>query len=394
MFGVHIRIVCFSLVFAFLCATAPAESAVTEVVGYVFTRDLALQPGQIDGSRLTRVNYAFANISDGKLVTGYARDAENFATLTALRKQNPRLKILVSAGGWLWSTNFSAISLTPASRKLFIDSAMTFLLQYDLDGLDIDWEYPGMEGAGHPFRPEDKQNFTALLKELRERFDLESAKTGRRLFLTIAAGASEEYLAHTEMKKVQKYLDSVNLMTYDFVNPASDPATGHNAPLYTNRAAPRQVSDDDMVKAFLKAGVPAAKLYLGIPFYGRVWNEVADVNHGLFQPGKPATESWATYQVVSTKMLDKELANQGFERFWDEKAGVPWLYNAKERVFVTYEDPESISGKCSYILKHKLGGVMFWEYASDPSGTLLGAVDAALHGNPGATKATETNHGR
>ena len=368
-----------------------AKSTSTEVVGYVFPKDAALQPGQIDPTRLTRINYAFANISNGRLVAGFAKDPENFATLTALRKQNPRLKVLVSAGGWLGSTNFSDMALTPQSRKTFIDSAMDFLDRYDLDGLDVDWEYPGMEGTGHPFRPEDNQNFTALLRELRARFNLKTAKTRRRLYLTIAAGASAEYLQHTEMNKVQSYVDSVNLMTYDFANPASDPATGHNAPLYTNPDAPNQVSANDAVRAFRNAGVPAAKIYLGIPFYGRVWAEVADRNHGLFQPGKPAAEGWATYQVVATTMLDE---GHGFARYWDAKASVPWLFNAKKHIFVTYEDRESITAKCNFARAHKLGGVMFWEYANDPSGTLLGAIHKALLTDSSTRKASRSNADR
>jgi len=391
MFGPRSRIFCLILASCCLCGAALAESNSPEIVGYVFPRDAALQPAQIDPTRLTRINYAFANISNGRLVTGFAKDAENFATLAGLRKQNRWLKVLVSAGGWLGSTNFSDIALTPQSRKIFIDSAMDFLTRYDLDGLDVDWEYPGMVGSGHPFRPEDKQNFTALLRELRARFNLETAKTGRRLYLTIASGASEEYLTHTEMNKVQLYVDSVNLMTYDFVNPASDPTTGHNAPLYTNPAAPLQVSDNDTVRAFRNAGVPADKLYLGIPFYGRMWAEVADRNHGLFQPGKPAAESSATYQVVATTMLEK---GSGFVRYWDAKASVPWLYDAEKRIFVTYEDSESITAKCNFALAHKLGGVMFWEYASDPGGTLLDAVHNALHARSSAQNDRENNSNR
>src|SRR5246127_5238591 len=137
-----------------------------EVTGYVFTRGAALTPGQVDAKYLTRINYAFANIKDGRMVLGAPADVQNFAQLTALRNSNPRLTVLVSVGGWLWSTNFSDMVLTAASRRVFEDSVMEFLTQYDLDGLDIDWEYPGMPGAGHPFRPQDKQNFTSLLREL------------------------------------------------------------------------------------------------------------------------------------------------------------------------------------------------------------------------------------
>lgn len=345
----------------------------TEVVGYVFSQDAALKPGQIDPSRLTRINYAFANIVDGRMVVGNAKDAENYAYLTGLRKQNPRLRVLVSVGGWLWSTHFSEVALTPESRRVFIDSAVDFIKQYDLDGLDVDWEYPGMPGNSHPFRAEDKQNFTALLRKLRQRFDEERRPHHGRWLLTIAAGASQEYLAHTEMGEVQKVLDSVNLMTYDFADAAIQPKTSHNAPLYINPAAPRAVSADATVQAFLQAGVPAKKLYLGLPFYGRVWAEVDGKDHGLFQPAKPAAQSWAGYQFVTETMLGK-----GFARYWDETSQASYLYNAEKRLWVTIDDPEAIRAKCQYARAHKLGGVMFWEYNSDPSGALLKTVDEAL----------------
>ena len=232
-----------SLAFSIPALCTPAQAAPAEaVVGYVFPQDNALQPGDIDARSLTRVNYAFANIENGRMVPGFAKDQENFAFLESLKQQNPSLTVLVSVGGWLWSTNFSDASLTPQSRAVFIQSVMEFLTRYDLDGLDIDWEYPGMPGAGHTFRSEDKQNFTLLLKELRARFDAQTARTGRRLYLTIAAGASDEFLAHTEMAKVQLYLDTVNLMTYDFYEPGSDAITGHNAPLFTNPNDPKHIA--------------------------------------------------------------------------------------------------------------------------------------------------------
>ena len=181
-----------------LCAAQSAMSS-KAIVAYVFPQNNALQSGDIDAKSLTRVNYAFANIDGGRIVTGFANDKQNFAFLNSLKQQNPSLTVLVSVGGWLWSTNFSDVSLTPQSRATFIASVMEFLKQYNLDGLDIDWEYPGMPGSGHPFRPEDKQNFTSLLKELRTRFNAETAQTHKKLYLTIAAGSSDEFIAHTEM---------------------------------------------------------------------------------------------------------------------------------------------------------------------------------------------------
>jgi chitinase len=362
-----------------LCLAA-ADRPVPVVAGYVFPQDAVLTLGQIDARSLTRVNYAFANIKDGRMVTGFAHDAENYAFLTGLKKQNPSLTVLVSVGGWLWSTNFSNVSLTPASRRLFIQSVMEFLGRYDLDGLDIDWEYPGLVGSGHPFRAEDGHNFTLLLSELRQRFIEQTARTHKRLYLTIAAGASPDYLDHTEMKKAQKYVDTVNLMAYDYVEPGSDPLTGNHAPLYTDPADLRNYSGDASVRAFEKAGVPAEKIVLGLPFYGHVWGQVADVNHGMLQAGQPVPNAYAPYSAITAGML-----NQGYVRYWDQTASAPYLYNAEKHIFVSYEDTESITAKCHYVLEHKLGGVMFWDYSGDPAGILLGAINQSLR--VGATEA-------
>jgi chitinase len=343
------------------------------IVGYVFPQDAALMPGQIDAQSVSRINYAFADIKDGRMVTGFTKDAQNFAYLTGLRKQNPGFTVLVSVGGWLWSTNFSDVALTAESRSLFIDSVMDFIARYDLDGLDIDWEYPGMMGSGHPFRSEDGRNFTLLLKELRKRFDQQTLKSHRRLYLSIAAGSGDDYLAHTEMKKVQAYVDTVNLMAYDYVEPGDEPLTGHHAPLFGNPADTRNYSDDASILAFEKAGVPADKILLGVPFYGHVWGDVADRNHGFLQPGKAMPNAYAPYGVITGAML-----NQGFVRYWDPIASAPYLYNSEKHIFVSYDDTESIAAKCRYILSHKLGGVMFWEYSGDPAGALLGTINQSF----------------
>jgi len=344
-----------------------------EVTGYVFTRGTALTPGQVDAKYLTRINYAFANIQGGRMVLGAPADAQNFAQLTALRNVNPRLTVLVSVGGWLWSTNFSDMALTAESRRAFEESVMEFLAQYDLDGLDIDWEYPGLPGAGHPYRAEDKQNFTALLEELRARFDAEAKRTGRRLYLTIAMGAGDDVLAHTEMRKVERYVDTVNLMTYDYYEAGSDATTGHHAPLYADPADPKKASSDETVREYEKAGVPAGKILLGVPFYGRAWGDVPDNNHGLFQPGKTVAGVDAQYSAIVANML-----GQGFTRYWDDAAKAPYLYSAEKHIFVSYEDPESLRLKCDYVRSRKLGGVMFWEYSGDPDGQLLGTIGGAL----------------
>jgi len=361
---------------ALYAAPDPQATPSPAIVGYVFPQGAVLKPGDIDAARLTRINYAFANIAHGRIVTGFPSDAANFATLAALRQQHPALTVLVSVGGWAWSGAFSDMALTHASRSVFIESVAELLTRYSLDGLDIDWEYPGMTGAGHRFRPQDKQNYTLLLQELRHRLTQlrEQTHHPRAYLLTIAAGASDEFLEHTQMAQVARFVDTVNLMTYDYYEPSDDRRTGHHAPLFTNPLDPKQISADASVRAFEQAGVPASKILLGLPFYGHIWSHVPNRNQGLFQPGSSIPDAYAAYGLIASTMLD-----HGFTRYWDSAASVPYLYNAEKQLFVSYEDPESLAAKCTYVLHHQLGGVMFWDYSSDPTGTLLGTLDTALH---------------
>src|SRR5271165_1727288 len=358
---------------------APCASVKPVVTAYVFTDGAALAPGQVDARKLTRVNYAFANIEQGRIVEGFAADAGNLAALNALKRDNPQLTVLVSVGGWLWSGGFSDMALTKESRAIFIDSVASFVTRYNLDGLDIDWEYPGMPGSTQRFRPEDKQNYTLLVKELRAQFDSMEKKAHLRLYITLATGGESGFLEHTEMGEVQKYVDTVNLMAYDYYEPGAGKITGNHAPLFTDPADPKAISADRSVREYEKAGVPAEKIVLGVPFYGHVWGKVPPLNNGLFQPGEPVPHAYSNYKAVVNTML-----GHGFSRYWDASASVPYLYNAKKQIFVSYEDPESLALKCKYVRDHHLAGMMFWDYSGDPSGALLSAIDAGLKIAPDA----------
>lgn len=358
---------------ASLFARAERLPSKPEVIAYVFKRTDVIQPGEIAADKLTRINYAFALIQNGEIVNGDANDDQNLAALVALKRDHPSLKVLISVGGWLGSGNFSDMALTKTSRRVFIDSAVKFIERHQLDGLDIDWEYPGQNGAGNRFRPEDKRNYTLLCKELRKRFHKEEKLLHRPLFLSVAAGASTAFLENTEMREVQKYVDTVNLMAYDYYEPTGDALTGNHAPLLTDPADPKSISADRSVREFEQAGVPAAKIVLGVPFYGHVWGEVEDVGHGLFRPGKPIPNAFAHYGDIQANML-----NNGFTRYWDAAASVPYLYNSDKKIFVSYEDPQSLALKCKYVLDHKLRGIMFWEYGADPTGALLNSINAGL----------------
>jgi chitinase len=370
-----IRLFIFGLALAAnLCSlSASAQNAEPVIVGYVFPQNGPVQPGQVDAHGMTRINYAFATVKNGRMVLAGESDSANLAQLTALRKENPSLAVLVSVGGWLGSGNFSDVALNAQSRSVFIDSAIEILKNYDLDGIDVDWEYPGLVGAGNRFRREDKQNFTLLLKGLRERLTQQSQAIHRRLYLTIAAGASDEYIANTEMARVAQYVDTVNLMTYDYYEPGSDPTTGNHAPLFTDPADPQKESADNTVKAFETVGVSADKIVLGVPFYGHMWGQVPNVNHGLFQPGKSIPNSYAGYNAITTTML-----GHGYTRYWDAPSKAPYLFNDEKKIFVSYEDPESLAAKCDYVRTHNLAGVMFWNYLNDSSGELLNTINRAL----------------
>jgi chitinase len=135
-----------------LAAAAPPQAGTPEprpaVIGYLFPQDTVIDPAGLAADKLTHVNYAFANVRDGQVVEGFAHDAENFRVLAAVRRAHPHLRVLVSVGGWTWSGGFSDAALTAASRRRFVASAVDFVRRHDLDGFDVDWEYPGQRGNG------------------------------------------------------------------------------------------------------------------------------------------------------------------------------------------------------------------------------------------------------
>lgn len=350
------------------------------IIAYLFPQERVIHPAEIAAEKLTHINYAFADIKGGKVVEGFSHDAENFKVLAGLRKKHPHLRILVSVGGWTWSGAFSDMALTPKSRLLFVESAVDFVRRHDLDGFDVDWEYPGLPGNGNVHRPEDRANFTALMAELRAALDAQAKKTSRRYLLTFAAGASAEFLANTEMDTVQASVDFVNLMTYDFREAGGDPLAGHHANLFQQQSDPKKVSADRAVREFLAAGVPSEKLVLVVPFYGRAWGEVEAKDNGLYQPGKALAEPLDTKYPSLAGLVGKG----GWVREWDDVAQAPFLWNADKRTFVSYEDPESLRRKCRYVREMGLAGVMFWEYTVDSTGQLLGTLFTELRARAGA----------
>jgi Chitinase len=219
------------------------------------------------------------------------------------------------------------------------------------------------------YHPEDRKNFTRLLRTVRRHLDRQGQADGRtdddRYLLTIAAGADADFLTHTRMAEAHAPLDFVNLMTYDFHGRWSG-HTGHHANLYPP-AVPDTMrrSAAAAVDRFVNAGVPPAKLVLGVPFYGRGWAGVEPEMDGLYRP-YDASRGSHPYDTLANHLAERP----DFVRRWDPAARASTLWGREDSVLITYETPRSLRAKTHYVQSRGLGGVMYWEHSAD-DGTLL-----------------------
>jgi len=314
----------------------------------------------------------------------------NFNQLKKLKAMRPHLRVLLSLGGWTQSFRFSDAAL-PENRQAFVASCIDMFMRGNLepgvsaagvfDGLDIDWEYPGSCGETCDYREADRENFPALLAEFRSQLEaLESeveAATGERpeYLLTIAAPAGAAYYAPIDIAAIHGRLDWINIMAYDFHGgwESSGPAN-HHAPLHRSPCDPPEADwGDKAVAAYLTSGVPASKLLLGVPFYGRGWRGVAPVNDGLCQDARGVPRGAYEKGVDDYEVL----AAHGDPDFWDDTTGTHWTYDGSE--FWTYDDARSLGVKADYVNTGGLRGVMFWELSGDaPDGALLKALRQSL----------------
>lgn len=341
------------------------------VIAYVGGFRGLVATDSIDAGKLTHINYAFIDIKNNQAwLHNEATDTINLRKLVALKSQNPSLKILISIGGWKWSKNFSDAVLTGDSRKLLAGTAVSLVSRFQLDGVDIDWEYPGLIGDSNVYRPEDKEHYTLLFKSLREGLDSLGQIMHTTYQLTTAVGASESFISHTEMDKAQQYLDYVNIMSYDF-REGTDSVSGHHTNLFPSSSEEGEKrSSDKAVRQFIQAGVPEQKIVLGIAFYGHGWQMQTDDNKGLYR------KAIGPYRGGGfTFLKDSVIGRNGFVRYWDKKAKAPYLFQQQNKIFISYDDEASVLEKCRYVEKRNLGGVMFWEYMSDKKGYLLKVID-------------------
>lgn len=300
---------------------------------------------------LTHIIYSFLHLDGNQL--GFDSEADKLALqrLIALKEQHPHLKVMLSLGGWGGCETCSEVFNSAENRKAFAQSTLAIIEEYGADGIDLDWEYPTIPGhPGHPYADYDKDNFTALTRELRNSF-------GDRYELSFAAGGFDNFLQNAvDWDAIMPLFDNVNVMTYDIVNGAT-PHTGHHTALYST---PEQKdSTNNAVQALIDKGVPPEKIVIGAAFYARAWENVESVNLGLYQTGKPI--EGAKYKDYASVYSPAE----GYIYSWDHIAEAPIFYNEEKKIFVTFDDKRSVTSKVRYIKSRRLGGIMFWQLSQD-----------------------------
>lgn len=278
-----------------------------------------------DPSLMTHINYAFGLVNetfDGVDIGNEPR----FAKIAKLKKDAPHLNVLLSVGGW-GAGRFSEMAASDSLRTAFAADCARIVEKYDIDGIDIDWEYPGSSAAGISSSEDDRDNFTLLMRDIRKAI-------GPDKLLTLAGAATPEYI---DYRAIMPYVDFVNLMTYDMAN-----APLHHAALYKSVNTP-DMTCDSSVKAHIAAGVPVGRLVLGMPFYGRA----AQGQQG------------SNYKNINNRIPE------GGSVVFDEVAMVPYVADADGTMVMGFENPASIGMKCDYIDANGLLGAMYWEYNND-----------------------------
>lgn len=301
--------------------------------------------------QLTHLIFCFGHLNGNRLHIGSPADSATIERMVARKKTNPELKVLLSLGGWSGCETCSNVFYSKPGREEFAQSVKELTAYFKTDGIDLDWEYPVIKGfPGHIYREEDRENFTALLKELR-------MANGENFEISFAAGGFTDYIEKSiEWKEVIKYTNFINVMTYDLVHGYSV-TSGHHTPLYST--GQQTESTDHAVQMLLEAGVPSAQIIIGAAFYGRFFKIEEGNQVDLYQPCQFS-------HGFSFKHAEDSLSvENGFELFWDKEAEAPYAINKDRKLLASYDDVTSIALKTKYAIDHKLGGIMFWQLIDD-----------------------------
>ena len=327
------------------------------LLAYAVPRGLKMMTEK-DANMLTHVNLAFGLIRNGLLSMEQWEDCLK-EEMARVKGYNPDLKFVLSIGGW-GAGGFSNMAMTEKGRRDFAESVGKVLDEYQLDGVDIDWEYPCSPLAEIDYDPRDKENFTHLMAELRR-------VAGERI-VSIAAGGGDYFVRDTEMDKVGEICDYVQLMTYD-LRSGFDPEACHHASLYAGEYDEGGVKNTHaVVEMFHDAGVPYEKLVIGAAFYARRWDGVPNKQNGLMQIAQTKGMGGGHYDVLLEQFINKN----GFTRYWDDKAKACYLFNGE--TLLSYEDPEALPYKVRYLKEKGLLGIMYWEHSCDTTLALLTSI--------------------
>ncbi|XP_050503924.1 probable chitinase 2 [Diabrotica virgifera virgifera] len=324
----------------------------------------------IDPSLCTHINFAFVELfEDGSLfiVDPWESDDDGkyhgFQHLAELKQSQPELKILISLGGWNeGSKNFSAVSADPESRSRLVSQTLELIEKYKFDGIDIDWEYPTLRSAAHF---EDKENFVLLLKDFSE------AYKPKGLLVTAAlAGAVDKINAAYDVDEITKYLDMLNLMTYDY-HGAFDNFIGHISPLHASSLDYKHGRNSTYIVAtgleyWLSMNVDPAKINMGVPTYGRTFTLLDQDHTSLYDPvAGPGNKG--EYTGLKGSLGYHEIceffSGSDSTYYWDDEQKVPHrIYNDQ---WIGYDDERSMAKKIDFAVERGVGGIMVWTLDTD-----------------------------
>ncbi|MBL7941548.1 MAG: hypothetical protein JNM00_02220 [Flavobacteriales bacterium] len=369
-----------------LSATFTNAQPCREVVGYYpgwqwYDRSQAVNPFTIDYSKYTIINYAFFQPNPDGTVTGLDPWADenllqgqiNWSTTPPSHYPNTGLvdlahnagvKVLISVGGWTLSNNFPAIAADPARRLTFAQSCADLIAFYNLDGIDIDWEYPGF--AEHSGTPADEANYVLLLQQVRQHLDALGITNNETYLLTAALPAGPSHMENIDWAGIEPLLDLMNIMSYDF-NGTWNSECNHNSPLYEPAVSNPDFSCHDAITQLLgPLNMPADKLVLGVPFYGRSMK--TEGPPALFAPIQSGSPDYATFGVDEGTPLYYNILEKAylFEEHWDAQSHVPYLTGIGGlNTFVSFDNEASIVEKGNYIVQYDLAGAIIWEITGD-----------------------------
>jgi len=367
-----------------LMALSFRAQATPQIAAYY---DGGMPVAQIPAAQINDLIYAFGEPDDAGVCTPpTAAQSGTLAALRELRKQHPGLRLLVSIGGWDAAPQYSDIALTSRSRGRFAASCIqAFLVGQGFDGIDLDWEFP-VHGGMNRSRPQDRTDVTALVREFRRQLDALGRASHRHYLLTVAtpAGTWQQGGAYSvsdsyDLAALARSVDWLNVMTYD-MNTIFSPLSAFNAPLAADprdRTPEPQRSRDNLTSAvryYESQGVPAARIMLGVAFYGRGFTGVSAQDAGLY------SKYTAVYAETPWKTVRAQfLTDPDWVRHWSATAQAPWLYDSRQHIFFSYDDPLSLGIKADFARREQLRGVMIWVLGEDdPGNCLLNALTSHL----------------